>query len=158
MKKIDKSFLAIILIYIILYSFNMGGRWDLGDQIFIGYKCINTNIPLYSGTLLGKPMYNTSPYFPGVAFLSYPLKYLTNNLFFIEITNQLLKILGYNKLDGIYENFSNHSNQVSIIFPEVKNILKLEFDCNIYSNHIFVSTIQYFQIINYNDCFTPLHI
>jgi len=81
-----------------------------------------------------------------------------NNLFFIEITNQLLKILGYNKLDGIYENFSNHSNQVSIIFPEVKNILKLEFDCNIYSNHIFVSTIQYFQIINYNDCFTPLHI
>ena len=84
MKKIDKIFLSIILIYIILYSFNMGGRWDLGEQIFIGYKCINTNIPLYSGTLLGKPMYNTSPYFPGVAFLSYPLKYLTNNLLFIE--------------------------------------------------------------------------
>lgn len=76
-----------------------------------------------------------------------------NNLFFIEIANQLLKILGYNKLDGVYENFSNHSNQVSIIFPEVKNTLKLEFDCNIYSNNIFVSTIQYFQIINYKYCF-----
>lgn len=76
-----------------------------------------------------------------------------NNLFFIELTNQLLNQIGYENLDGIFENFSNHSNHVCIIYPQIKNILKLEFDCNIYSNDIFVSTSEYFKIINYKTCF-----
>lgn len=77
-----------------------------------------------------------------------------NNLFFIELTNQLLQKLGYNeKLDGVYENFSNHSNQMRVIYQPIKNILNLEFDCNIYSNDIFVSTSEYFKIINYKTCF-----
>lgn len=77
-----------------------------------------------------------------------------NNLFFIELTNQLLQKLGYTeKLDGVYENFSNHSNQICIIYQPIKNILKLDFDCKIYSSDIFVSTGEYFKIINYNTCF-----
>lgn len=77
-----------------------------------------------------------------------------NNLFFIELSNQLLQKMGYTeKLNGIYENFSNHSNQICIIYQPIKNILKLEFDCNIYSNDIFISTSEYFKIINYKTCF-----
>ena len=76
-----------------------------------------------------------------------------NNLFFIELTNQLLQKLGYENLDGVYENFSNHSNQICIIYPPIKNILKLDFDCNIYSNDIFISISEYFKIINYKTCF-----
>ena len=77
-----------------------------------------------------------------------------NNLFFIELTNQLLQKIGYTeKLNGIYENFSNHSNQICIIYQPIKNILKLEFDYNIYSNDIFISTSEYFKIINYKTCF-----
>lgn len=60
----------------------------------------------------------------------------------------MLVLLGYNKLDGIYENLSN---QVAVIFPQVKNVLHLEYDCNIYSNKIFLSTHQYCQIINYKN-------
>lgn len=77
-----------------------------------------------------------------------------NNLFFIELSNQLLQKIGYTeKLNGIYENFSNHSNQICIIYQPIKNILKLEFDYNIYSNDIFISTSEYFKIINYKTCF-----
>ena len=77
-----------------------------------------------------------------------------NNLFFIELSNQLLQKIGYTeKLNGIYENFSNHSNQICIIYEPIKNILKLEFDYNIYSNDIFISTSEYFKIINYKTCF-----
>ena len=77
-----------------------------------------------------------------------------NNLFFIELTNQLLQKLGYIKnLDGVYENVSNHSNQICVIYQPIKNILKLDFDCNIYSNDIFISISEYFKIINYKTCF-----
>lgn len=77
-----------------------------------------------------------------------------NNLFFIELTNQLLQKLGYiENLDGVYENFSNHSNQICVIYQPIKNILKLDFDCNIYSNDIFISISEYFKIINYKTCF-----
>ena len=76
-----------------------------------------------------------------------------NNLFFIELANQLLQKIGYEKLNGIYENFSNHSNQICIIYEPIKNILKLEFDCNIYSRDIFITTSEYFKITNYKTCF-----
>jgi hypothetical protein len=77
-----------------------------------------------------------------------------NNLFFIELTNQLLQKLGYiENLGGVYENFSNHSNQICVIYQPIKNILKLDFDCNIYSNDIFISISEYFKIINYKTCF-----
>lgn len=77
-----------------------------------------------------------------------------NMLFFIELTNQLLQKLGYNEnLDGIYENFFLNSVQVCVIYEPIKNILKLEFDCNIYSNHVFISISEYFKIINYKTCF-----
>ena len=76
-----------------------------------------------------------------------------NNLFFIELTNQLLQKIGYENLKGDYENFSNHSNQISVIYQPIKNILNLEFDCNIYSSDIFLSTSEYFKIINYKTCF-----
>jgi hypothetical protein len=84
MKKIDVLFLFFVFLYFILYSYNMGGRWDLGQQILIGFKCINTSLPLYSGTEIGIPLYNSSPYFPGVAFISYPFKFFTSNLLLIE--------------------------------------------------------------------------
>jgi hypothetical protein len=75
-------------------------------------------------------------------------------LFFIELTNQLLQKLGYiENLDSVYENFSNHSNQICVIYPQIKNILKLDFDYNIYSNDIFISISEYFKIINYKNCF-----
>lgn len=76
-----------------------------------------------------------------------------NNLFFIELANQLLQKMGYEKLNGIYENFSNHSNQICIIYEPIKDILKLEFDCNIYSNDILITTSEYFKITNYKTCF-----
>ncbi len=75
-------------------------------------------------------------------------------MFFIELTNQLLQKLGYiENLGGVYENFSNHSNQICVIYQPIKNILKLDFDCNIYSNDIFISISEYFKIINYKTCF-----
>ena len=51
-----------------------------------------------------------------------------NNLFFIELTNQLLQKLGYiENLDGIYENFSNHSNQICVIYQPIKKYIKVRF-------------------------------
>lgn len=77
-----------------------------------------------------------------------------NNSFFIELTNQLLQKLGYiENLDGVYDNISNHSYQICIIYQPIKNILKLDFDCNIYSGDIFISISEYFKIINYKTCF-----
>ena len=77
-----------------------------------------------------------------------------NNIFFIELTNQLLNKIGYTqKLEGIYENISNHANQVCPIYPQIKTILNLEFDCNMYSNDVFITLTQYFSIINYQTCF-----
>lgn len=77
-----------------------------------------------------------------------------NNLFFIELTNQLLQKIGYtDKLEGVYTNHSNHSNQICLIYPQVQNVLGLEFDCNINFYGIVISTNQYLKIINYKTCF-----
>ena len=141
MKKIDKILLSIILIYIILYSFNMGGRWDLGEQIFIGFKCINTNIPLYSGTLFGKPLYNTSPYFPGVAFLSYPLKYLTNNLLIIEnimlIFSKVILFLFIYYFYKFYKILNSNTKLNFIVF------LQIVFFYILISDSLFVYALEF---------------
>lgn len=75
-----------------------------------------------------------------------------NNLFFIELTNQLLNLIGYEKIQYEHDNNSNiswHSNQICVIFSEVKNTLNLEFDCGICSNGVCMSNNEYFYVIMY---------
>ncbi len=76
--------LLLSFLFFYIYSFDRGGRWNLGEQIFISASNIDSSQPLYSGTDEGKPMLNGSPYFPGVAFLSYPIYKVTKSMYFTE--------------------------------------------------------------------------
>ena len=84
-EKLKFSILLIVsFVFLIVYSQIRGGRGSLGEQIFIGASSIASEQPLYAGTNEGIPMLNSSPYFPGVAFLSYPIFKLTNNAYITE--------------------------------------------------------------------------
>jgi hypothetical protein len=84
-EKLKFSILLLVsFVFLIVYSQIRGGRWDLGEQLFIGASNIDSAQPLYAGTNEGIPMLNGSPYFPGVAFLSYPIFKLTNNIYITE--------------------------------------------------------------------------
>ena len=73
-------------------------------------------------------------------------------LFFVEIVNQFLNILGFKKI-VCNDNGTYHGNQYSIIHDEVKKTLNLKFDTSIYSNDTYISKKEYYQIIFYENIF-----
>lgn len=70
-----------------------------------------------------------------------------NNLFISEMTNQILLLLGYDRLQGEINNNILVSNHVGIIFDDVREILNLEFDNQILYHNNKISLNEYFKII-----------
>lgn len=78
-------------------------------------------------------------------------------LFFVEMCNQLLTKLNYDKINSdFYDNFTMHGNQISLIYDQTKEILELEFDNQIISGEngfgldsfeVSLSMEEYFKII-----------
>ncbi len=71
-----------------------------------------------------------------------------NNLFYIEIANQLLNKFGYKNLEGIYDNSQSSDIAMNIIYPQVKDILNLEFEYNIHKEQ-YITINEFFYIIGY---------
>jgi hypothetical protein len=71
-----------------------------------------------------------------------------NNLFFIEVANQLLYKIGYNPLDGLYENTQSSDATLNIIYPQLKDILNLEFEYNI-TKEQYITINEFFYIVGY---------
>ena len=76
--------LLVSFVFLIVSSQIRVGGWDLGEQLFIGAYNISSAQPLYAGTNEGMPMLYRILYFPGVAFLSYPIFKLINNIYITE--------------------------------------------------------------------------
>jgi hypothetical protein len=78
--------IAVFFLYVLVSSLAIGGRWDLNEQIAFGQRLVD-GISAYAN---GEDdlFFPSSPYFPGVGYLSY--FYSTLGLKDVQVNNQLM--------------------------------------------------------------------
>lgn len=96
MNLLEKKSIRVLLnglMFVLFTSFLIralliGGRWDLNEQIAFGYRLISGTASYSNG--INDMFFPTSPYFPGVGYLSYFYMFIgPNNIY---INNQLMLI------------------------------------------------------------------
>lgn len=87
-RKLSLCLIALFFITAALKSLVTGGRWDLNEQIAFAYRISDGIISYCNG--ITDLFFPSSPYFPGVGFLSYFYKILGIDDIFLN--NQLMII------------------------------------------------------------------